>query len=501
MNPFLEALARVKPGPDWIATRATRIDRLPSVGTGEFEPDRPRTIAAAWGHMGHLIDTGQVPEEGDRDEHVHAFLAKMHGLGCTGETAYALYDAFLQVSGGAAPSDWPNDAKVWAKVKRIWENESGTYSELGSELAALSIEEKIERLDAGAPDEDRLPRDRLWYMEDLANQRPITYWDAEHLLPRVPSGAVGIMFGRYSHHKTNLALSKIRELLVTTEANVLYLMGEGTGGMGKRLRAQLDFAERTMVEFRGRFRAFEVPEVTIQDQVDEIERLCAEAEFRPDIIILDTLANAITGLDEDNRTASLLGRKGPVGKLAKLYKALVLMIGHEGDKPGKLRGGSGFYGNVDFVIYVRANAHNFAVALTAQTSALDGAQGGGGKPFKEAEPIKLYYAIEYHRGVPIPVPTSSHGYELLTGDAKWEGAQAAGNIFAALQRLGAPATTYTVVMDMHPRAEGMGVEDWQDRCANLARKMDKAARADAQLGHLFKEVEGSLVWQAAPAAA
>lgn len=476
--------ATFEPGPVWIDERLARSPVAVTASVDGFEPDQPRTLAAVYGYMRHLIDTGDVPQEGDRDDHLHRFLAKMHGLGASDDRAHALYDEFLQISGGVPPDGWPGDEKSWAKVRRIWENKDGTYNAPGSELAPLALAEVVAAISPAVS--DRLPNDRLWNIADLVTRPSIRYWDSEHLFPRIGGGYVGVWFGKYGHHKTNLMLSTLRHLLETTDARVLYLMGEGIGGMGTRLAAQLDYAGRAAVEVVDRFKIFQVPHMADQDQINATLRLCVAEGFAPDIVVVDTLATALSGLDEDNKTASMLNSNGPVGGIARALGCLLILIGHEGEKAGKLRGGSGFYGNVDYVVYVKANADKRAVALTATT------EGPEGK-LRDGEPGKVYYAIEYHRGVPIPVPTSKAGHEMLTGDKDWKG----GSVGGALARLGPgkfPAEV--VIMEMYPRGD-MDPEDWQARCATLARKLDRAARdGHGELSHLFEDDSaGGLVWR------
>lgn len=486
---FLEALATLDQLPAWVSGRAARIDRTTAATPEGFDPDNPRTLAAVYGYMGHLIETGNVPEDGDRDEHIHAFLAKMHGLGTSEERAHALYDEFLQTSGGAAPDGWPNDEKSWAKVRRIWLNEHGVYSAPGSELSPLTIAEAAADLPQR---DDSLPDDRLWDMEDLVNGKPLERWDQDKLFVKAPNGYVGLWFGQSQHHKTNIALSKVFELLTTTEAKVLYLLGEGLDGMGARLRAHADYLDRAMIEFRGRFKAYRVPHATREEELARIVTFCAAAEFSPDIVIMDTLSTAISGLDENNTTASWLNGNGPLGGLARALGCHLIFIGHEADgKPGKPRGGTGFYANPDQVVYIKADAPGkLANALRLTSMPPHGKS-------RDGHETVVHYAIEYHRGVPVPVPTSQAGYELLTGKAKWEGDGAASSIGGALAGLGAPVSSYGLVMELYPRGD-MDPEDWQARCTTLARKLE---RAEGLAQHHTVGEGGNRLWRVAPGSA
>lgn len=112
--------------------------KQPVAPVEDFEFDRPRSIAAAWGHIDKLLRDSAVPVIHERDGHVFKFMAKMHGLGVGPERAHALYDEFLQISGGAAPDGWPSDPKTWDKIHRIWER-GGSDNPPGSELLPLAL--------------------------------------------------------------------------------------------------------------------------------------------------------------------------------------------------------------------------------------------------------------------------------------------------------------------------------------------------------------------------
>lgn len=482
MVKLLEVLPQLDPIPDFVHEILARPDRAQLAPVEGFEYDRPRAIAAAYGHIDKLLRDSDIPEQGNRDEHVFRFMARMHGVGVGQERAHALYDEFLQISGGAPPEGWPNDPKTWSKIQRVWARITADNPP-GSELVALTIEEAAGALTQDDP--DRLPDDRLWDIEDLVNRPSIVYWDREKLFPHVNGGYVGVWFGKFGHHKTNFMLSKLRELMTDTDAKVLYLMGEGIGGMGTRLAAQIDFADRAMIEFRGRFKAQRVPHMANKDDIARMATLCAAEGYKPDVIVIDTLATAISGLDEDNKTASMLNANGPIGGIARAFGCLLILIGHEGEKAGKLRGGFGFYGNVDQVVYIKANTDAYATALTATSEAPAG-------KVRDGEPTTVYYAIQYHRGVPIPVPTSKAGYEMLTGKADWT----VGTVGGAVTKIGRPVGAEIVVMEMYPRGD-MDPEDWQARCATLARKLDRAAKEGGHgLEHLFEVGEGgALIWR------
>lgn len=76
----------------------------------------------------------------------------------------------------------------------------------------------------------------------------------------------------------------------------------------------------------------------------------AHREFRPDIVVIDTLSTALNGEEENAAaTAAHLNGNGAAGQLAKAFGAAVIFVAHSGKDPAKgIRGSSGFKANVDF---------------------------------------------------------------------------------------------------------------------------------------------------------
>lgn len=487
MNRLIEALNSGvgEPLPLWVAACVARIDRETAATPGGFAPDNLRTIAAAYGYMGRLIETGEVPEEGDRDEHLHAFLAKMHGLGTSEERAHALYDEFLQTSGGAAPDGWPNDEKSWAKIRRIWLNEHGTYSAPGSELSPLVIEPFAAV--AGAEPE-LSPEERRWRgrnMVELITEPAIEFYDAMKTIPHYRNGGVAMTYGPGGHHKTNVWISRSFELWTLPEPpRIVFASGEGAQGLGARFAAQCRARDLYAPNYADLFLATEVPLVANLDDMNGFAKYLVETrKFRPDILVIDTWSTALAGMDEDHKAAALLTNTGAVGQLARALKCLIVVIHHTGKDRKGWRGGVGFGWNTDMVNHVEADADQNPNAVRWHVERMkDGASGHS-----------LYYAIEHSRGVPVPMRTSQAGYELLTGKAKWEGDGATSTIGGALAGLGAPVSSYGLVMELYPRGD-MDPEDWQARCTTLARKLERAEG----LAQHHTTGEGGRLWRVAP---
>lgn len=481
MTCLYAAALTVAPGPAWIEAALHRPERVARVASAGFRFDMPRAMAAAFNEITHWIARGDIPRrradgKGNRDDVTYRWFARMHGLGLSEARAAELYDFFLSESGGDPPDGWP-DPKSSDKLRRIWEEE-GAVNAAGSELppAAAEIFKDFRS--------DQLSRDRLWTMSDLINLKPIEFWDGEKMLPRAQGGYVSVWFGKFGHHKTNLLLAKLFWLLIYTKAKVLYLIGEGVGGIGARLAAHCIAASLTSAEFDSRFRAQEIPLMSDPEQIAHLLELLRAEEYSADVVVIDTMTTALAGMDEDNKTASMLTRKGAIGRLATHWGSLVVLIGHEGEKPGKLRGASGYYGNADQVLYVLANADKHATAISVETKKMRDGQAG-----------EWWYSIAHINGVPVPQACSQQSFEMLSPEQVKFSMQ---SIAGALGRLGASGiergvTSRVVVQELYPILEGQDPEDWS-RCIDaITRGLEKAAKGDALSG-LYAASATGLVW-------
>lgn len=488
--------ATFEAGPAWIDERLARPDRAPLGPVDGFEYDSLRSNAAAYGYMGHLQAIGDIPDKGNRDQHIFRFFAKMHGVGVGQERAHALYDEFLQTTGGAAPDGWPNDAKSWDKVRRIWRRVTADNAP-GSELAPLSLTAPIGAAEpTGEVVEDR------WHpvrMHEMIAAPPVEFYDDAKTIPHYLDGGVAMTYGPGGHGKTNVWISRCFELWEThPKLKIVIASGEGAQGLGARFRAQCEARNVEPYAYHDCFLGCNVPLVANVDDMKDFANMLAAQDMTPDILLIDTWSTALAGLDEDHKAAALLTNTGTVGRLARGLKCLIVVIHHTGkDKKGH-RGAVGFAWNVDMVNLVEAPTDTNQVALEWHVERMKDGAGGH----------SLYYAIEYRNGVPVPMRTSLAGFTLLTGDMKWEGKDASGAIGGALTTLARPVSAEHLMMQLHPRGN-MDVEDWQARCATLGRKLNKAARDGLDsIKHLWEEGPsatggsgGALVWRTPPAAA
>jgi hypothetical protein len=162
---------------------------------------------------------------------------------------------------------------------------------------------------------------------------------------------------------------------VQSEGGVLYVAGEGHGGIGTRiagLRKQYELTDipvgviRSQVNLRGSESDF--TDLLIAIAESEIEK--------PKLIIIDTLARAFGGGNE-NASEDMGAFIAQCGRLQAATEAALLVVHHSGkDASLGLRGHSSFLGAVDTQIEITRHqeAQSGTLKLTKQKDGKDGVE-------------------------------------------------------------------------------------------------------------------------------
>jgi AAA domain len=193
------------------------------------------------------------------------------------------------------------------------------------------------------------------------------FWDDDGMFPRTHSGSIGNVFAQPSAHKSNIVKWLMLEAVQTKSALVAYAAGEGGYSVGKKrlpAHARARHVDESAFDVQrgpdGQWRGFklseDVPLLHKPDSVNAfIKSIQKEFPRDPDFIVIDTLATATAGLDENtNAMSEVLTGNGGAGRIRTTFKACVIVISHEGKDPTKgVRGHSGLFGNVDFEIRIK----------------------------------------------------------------------------------------------------------------------------------------------------
>jgi hypothetical protein len=188
----------------------------------------------------------------------------------------------------------------------------------------------------------------------------IIFWDEEKTLPRTEDGDVVILFAKYGQHKTGVALSLGLDV-IQAGGTVLYVPGEGRHGVGKsRLPAACRARGLTTKALRGKWHtARRAPNLSSFDEVREF--IAAFQTYfggkPPSFVIIDTLATAKGGVDENSAAfGDLITDTGPVGQIKRAFgHCLVLLLHHSGkDETKGARGHSSLGGNANGIFAIES---------------------------------------------------------------------------------------------------------------------------------------------------
>lgn len=190
---------------------------------------------------------------------------------------------------------------------------------------------------------------------------------------------LGMLFGDPGAGKSFVALDWAASIATGSDwqerkvakGGVAYIAGEGFAGIKRRLKA---WAKHRDVELKGaplfvsrRAVDFGNP-LTVGELHGELDAL----PERPVLIVIDTLARATPGMDE-NSAKEVGAFIGACDLLRERYNATVLVVHHSGhgDK-GRAKGSIAIKGAVDFEASVTRSPHDNSVVVVKSTKMKDG---------------------------------------------------------------------------------------------------------------------------------
>jgi hypothetical protein len=362
--------------PSWIVSELAAHERNHAVAPDSVELDSPENIARARERLCQLVNSGDVAAEGQGgNDRTYRLACEILNLGLTPEAATALIGD--EWNSHCEPP-WDDDElqAIVENASRYAQNEPGAYgissktTELWNAYAAAHPSDpgKPVSPDVTSDDNALVERFRGRWPDEYETLPEPEFWDTDKTLPRFPDGCVAILYGEWGSHKTNVALTMVLDAVLGRGARACYAAGEGAYGVGKsRIPAHCTARGIATKDLRGKFGI--VPAVPLFASSDQVAAfIVAQQDFAPQIVVLDTLATALAGEDENgSKAASFLTANGPAGRIRDAFKALVILPAHAGKDVTKgIRGNSGLGGNVDVVLLVDANKAAGAVKVTVE---------------------------------------------------------------------------------------------------------------------------------------
>jgi hypothetical protein len=172
------------------------------------------------------------------------------------------------------------------------------------------------------------------------NLPPITYWDCEKTLPRIPGeGCVGYLIGESGTHKTGTAIMMALDAIEMHGARVLYIAAEGALGVEK-VRVPAARKTRGMsLEKLDRHWRVESETFNLLSETDRAELIEAYRKFGPNIVVIDVMTLVVPGADINTQQTATAIRDG-AGAIAVAFGATVVLV-HHPSRRGVSAGGSG----------------------------------------------------------------------------------------------------------------------------------------------------------------
>ena len=225
-----------------------------------------------------------------------------------------------------------------------------------------SVEVHLESTDSAPSQDDHALAPKRYRLEawDSIKDEPVE-WLIDGVLPRRSFAA---LFGAPGSYKSFVALD-IAEAVATgrawmnrdvnsdlsTQSAVLYIAGEGHGGIGARIKAckkhnnTPDGAQiyviRSQINMRSSLADMEA-------LVASIDELVAQHEIKLELIIVDTLARSMGGNANENSSEDMGAIINNLGAIQARYNSSLLVVHHSGKDATKgMRGHSSLLGAVD----------------------------------------------------------------------------------------------------------------------------------------------------------
>ena len=190
---------------------------------------------------------------------------------------------------------------------------------------------------------------------------------------------------------------------------VLFISGEGHGGMGARVKAckiqnnSPDGANLYVIRAQINIRSSQEDFDALTSAINE---LVAQIDEPLEIIILDTLMRMSGGNFNENSSEDMGGFIAQTGKLQQLYNCALMVIHHSGKHIKGLRGHSSLLGAVDTELEIQRQD---SVINSADTSVIGNAVLNVSKQKDGADSIVVGIEI-----VLVEIGTSTLGFEMTT---------------------------------------------------------------------------------------
>lgn len=344
--------AEIAEGPAWIPALLATANETPAASADGFQLDLDENKERAVALLRSYVDAGRVAAEGfGGDDLTYKIACEVLNLGLSPAGALSL---MLSEWNGHCEPPWTADdlAGKIENAQLYCQNDIGAW-------AAPAVIETFNHLAKHAETPSgELPR---FWPRDEAEQdaRPEPTW----LIPDlIPEQATVMMYGPSGHYKSFLALDMALTLAAavpgwgTTPAAVpvVYVAAEGARAI-ERLRRPA-WKQANNVAHPVQFWTIDtMPLVARANEVTELCATIARRGIKPRLLVLDTLARAMAGKNEnDAKDAGELIEA--IETIKRSLECTVLVLHHTGKEEVRgARGSSALFAGFDTVLEVKSD--------------------------------------------------------------------------------------------------------------------------------------------------
>lgn len=430
------------------------------------------------------VETGHVAIEGQGgDATTYAVAAEVLNLGLSPE---ATLEAMLPWNEACSPPWNVDELRVKIEnASRYSQNEAGAWyvPPVSERFSSEALDKLIEESKTSVePSADQGERGRFaWMGEDEFKLIKPPEWLISDKLVRE---SIGMIYGPSGHYKSFLALDLAAQVAQKDEL-AFYVASEGVHRMARQ-----DFPAWKMANGEDRTIPFKLVEdmplmaedYDVEAFMRSIDAVARREQKHVGIVILDTLNNAMLGLEE-NSAMDAAKLVHAMKKIKKAFKTTVIVIHHTRADGSEPRGSTALYAAFDTVLKVVSKPETKLAQMFVTKQ-------------KTAEPPKFPFSFQGKRFGPglAFTPVTEEDAKVLRDEAD---IFAPAKISAALVELKAwePVTVSTTVLLSHivPQLQNESPEDRANSIARAAIGL-KAAIKKGSLGGYYSGIGRGIKW-------
>jgi hypothetical protein len=194
------------------------------------------------------------------------------------------------------------------------------------------------------------PKFPITLPSEAMKRLPPTYWDADKLFLRQPSGSVNMISASYSNCKSTLAACRAIAIAKGHDVKVLYIVAEGAGGFGTMT------LNAAIVDWNRHHESDQITEDWLNEHLHLIEDapqitsndfdvlLEEQSKWKPNLVFIDTLGASAAGQQlSDTAVGTKIGNK--LRNFCKRLACDLYVIHHFGKDEAKGPTGSQYFVN------------------------------------------------------------------------------------------------------------------------------------------------------------